>query len=95
MARFHATLSERSIEHERLTRICFVDYDREMALVAERLDPQAGEREILAAGRLTKADQSNEGEFAMLISDKFQAMDSKPRRSSGFSKSGAPKDSIV
>jgi acetyltransferase len=43
MARFHATLSERSIEHERLTRICFVDYDREMALVAERLDPQAGE----------------------------------------------------
>jgi acetyltransferase len=86
MARFHATLSERSvylryfhmlplgtrIEHERLTRICFVDYDREMALVAERLDPATGDREILAVGRLTKTDQANEAEFAMLISDKFQ-----------------------
>ena len=54
MARFHATLSERSvylryfhmipldtrIAHERLTRICFIDYDREMALVAERSDPR-------------------------------------------------------
>jgi acetyltransferase len=86
MARFHATLSERSvylryfhmlpldtrIDHERLTRICFVDYDHEMALVAERLDPATGEREILAVGRLTRADQANEAEFAMLISDKFQ-----------------------
>ena len=50
MVKFHETLSERSvylryfhlmnlsqrIAHERLTRICFIDYDREMALVAER-----------------------------------------------------------
>ena len=28
-------LSQR-MAHERLTRICFIDYDREMALVAER-----------------------------------------------------------
>jgi acetyltransferase len=80
LARFHATLSERSvylryfhmlpldtrIAHERLTRICFIDYDREMVLVAEL------EGEILAVGRLSKADHANEAEFALLTSDKFQ-----------------------
>jgi acetyltransferase len=80
LARFHATLSERSvylryfhmmpldtrIAHERLTRICFIDYDREIVLVAER------EREILAVGRLTKAHHAKEAEFALLTSDKFQ-----------------------
>ena len=54
---FHETLSERSVylryfhlmnleqrtTHERLTRICFIDYDREMALVAERRNPETGE----------------------------------------------------
>jgi acetyltransferase len=86
IARFHATLSERSvylryfhmipldsrIAHERLSRICFVDYDREMALVAERTDPVTGEREIVAVGRLCRAAEANEAEFAVLISDKFQ-----------------------
>ena len=52
---FHHTLSERSVylryfhwmkleqrtEHERLTRMCFIDYDRQMAFVAERDDPAA------------------------------------------------------
>lgn len=80
LARFHATLSERSvylryfhmmplgtrIAHERLTRICFIDYDREIVLVAEK------DREILAVGRLTKAHHANEAEFALLTSDKFQ-----------------------
>ena len=80
MARFHATLSERSvylryfhmlpldarIDHARLTRICFVDHDREMVLVAER------EQEILAVARLVREDRSKEAEFAVLISDKFQ-----------------------
>lgn len=86
MVRFHATLSERSvylryfhmipldsrIAHERLTRICFIDYDREMALVAEHRDPATGEAEILAVGRLTRIHMANEAEFAVLISDKFQ-----------------------
>ncbi|HJZ98999.1 MAG TPA: acetate--CoA ligase family protein, partial [Candidatus Solibacter sp.] len=48
MVKFHQTLSERTVylryfhlmnleqrtQHDRLTRICFIDYDREMALVA-------------------------------------------------------------
>ena len=81
MVRFHETLSERSVylryfhlmnleqrvQHERLTRICFIDYDREMALVA-----QTQEHEILGVGRLTKIQGTTEAEVAVLISDKWQ-----------------------
>jgi acetyltransferase len=86
MVAFHETLSEQSvylryfsplqlsqrIAHERLTRICFVDYDRQLALVVERNDPQTGERRILAVGRLIKQHRTNEAEFAILVSDQFQ-----------------------
>ena len=54
------------IDHKRLTRICFIDYDREMVLVAEQTE------EILAVGRLIREENSKEAEFAVLISDKFQ-----------------------
>ena len=77
IARFHATLSERSVylryfhmmkldcrvAHERLARICNIDYDREMVLVVER------EGDIVAVGRLVKSDDASEAEFAVLISD--------------------------
>jgi acetyltransferase len=83
MVKFHQTLSEQSvyfryfhllaqsslIAHERLTRICFIDYDREMALVAVLLNPETQEPEILAVGRLTQLHGVKEGEFAMLVSD--------------------------
>jgi acetyltransferase len=86
MVKFHETLSERSVylryfhlmhlsqrvSHERLTRICFIDYDREMALVAERRAPDGGEPEILAVGRLTKVHGTNDAEVAVLVSDRFQ-----------------------
>ncbi len=85
IARFHETLSERSvyfryfhimklgqrIAHERLTRICFIDYDRDMALVAEGRDP-AGQPFIVGVGRLTKQRGTNVGEFAVTISDDWQ-----------------------
>lgn len=85
MVQFHTTLSEESvylryfhlmklsrrIAHERLTRICFADYDRDMALVAEHIHPD-GQAEILAAGRLSKLHGRNEAEFAMLVSDRYQ-----------------------
>jgi acetyltransferase len=81
MVHFHETLSERSVymryfhhmrlsqrvAHERLTRICFVDYDREMILVAETAD-----REIVAAGRLSRTHGTNDAEFAVLVSDPWQ-----------------------
>ena len=86
IVRFHAKLSERSIyrryfhlltldqrvAHDRLVRICFGDYDREIALVAEHRSPDTGEPEIFAVGRLSKAHLINEAELAVLIVDEYQ-----------------------
>ncbi|QOV91458.1 bifunctional acetate--CoA ligase family protein/GNAT family N-acetyltransferase [Humisphaera borealis] len=86
LVRFHQTLSDRSVQlryfhamklsartaHDRLTRVCFNDYDREIALVAERSDVETGLREILGVARLSKVPHSSEGEFALLISDQWQ-----------------------
>ena len=86
MVQFHQTLSETSvymryfhtlqlsqrIAHERLTRICFIDYDREMALVVDRQDPASAEHAILAVGRLSKLHGTHEAEFAILVSDRWQ-----------------------
>jgi acetyltransferase len=60
------------VAHERLLRICFGDYDREMALVAEHTDPATGERRILGVGRMNKLHTRNEAEVAALVSDKYQ-----------------------
>jgi acetyltransferase len=85
MVEFHKKLSERSVylryfqplkltqrtAHERLTRICFIDYDREMALVAERKKPD-GTPDIIAVGRLSKIHGRSEAELAALVQDEFQ-----------------------
>ncbi len=63
---------EQRVRHERLTRICFIDYDREMALVATRHNPQTGEPEILAVSRMTKIQWANEAEVAVIVSDQWQ-----------------------
>lgn len=84
MVKFHETLSERSvyfryfhamrltqrIAHERLTRICFIDYEREMALVVLGKN-ETGGQDILAVGRLIKVHGTREGEFAVLVSDNW------------------------
>jgi acetyltransferase len=86
MVDFHETLSAQSVylryfrplaldwrvTHERLTRICFNDYDREIALVADQRDPATGKHYILAVGRLSKDRDAHNGEFALLISDVCQ-----------------------
>lgn len=85
MVEFHERLSERSVyfryfhllnlgqrtAHERLTRMCFIDYDRGMALVAERENPDGG-HELLGIGRLTRVHGTNDAEMAVLVSDDFQ-----------------------
>jgi acetyltransferase len=82
--KFHGTLSEESVHfryfgivkleqrvaHERLARICFNDYDREIAMVATRQVNQ--QEEILGVGRLIKVHGVNEAEFAIVISDQLQ-----------------------
>jgi acetyltransferase len=86
LVRFHETLSERTVylryfhlmnleqrtTHERLTRICFIDYDREMSLVAERRNPETGELEVLGVSRMMKTHGTTEAEVAVVISDKWQ-----------------------
>jgi len=83
---FHASLSEESvyyryfsqlkldqrIAHERLTRICFNDYDREIALVVEHKDAQTGKPVILGIGRLSKLRGVNEAEFSLVVADPWQ-----------------------
>ena len=83
---FHEKLSERTVQlryfapmklsarvaHERLIRVCHNDFDREMALVAVVTNPATKEREVIAAGRLSKIAGLNEAEFAVLVSDQWQ-----------------------
>lgn len=85
MVDFHQRLSDRTVymryfqplkltqrtSHERLTRICFIDYDREMALVAERDVPGEG-LQIIAVGRLSKIHGKPEAEVAVLVRDDHQ-----------------------
>ena len=85
MVKLHKVLSERSVylryfqplklsqrtSHERLTRICFIDYDREMALVMERKEDDESS-EIIAIGRLSKLRGRNEAELAVLVDDRYQ-----------------------
>lgn len=85
LAAFHETLSERTVRmryfsplqlgtriaHDRLMRVCFNDYDRELALVAE-LRAADGKRAIVGVGRLSRVPGQNEAEFAALVSDAYQ-----------------------
>ncbi|HLO35793.1 MAG TPA: GNAT family N-acetyltransferase, partial [Candidatus Deferrimicrobium sp.] len=82
---FHRSLSPRTVylrylrrfgldartAHERLIRICFLDYDRELALVAERVRDD-GRHEIAGIGRLSKDITTGTGEFAVLVTDAWQ-----------------------
>lgn len=75
---FHPIKYSARIAHERLTRICFNDYDREIALVAEKQEPEANRVSgtkslILGISRLSrKHGFPQEAEFAMLVADPYQ-----------------------
>jgi acetyltransferase len=85
MVEFHRMLSERSVylryfsplklddrvAHERLSRLCFIDYDREMALVVEHREGKTQRPQILGVGRLGKLHGTNEAEFALTIADQW------------------------
>jgi len=86
MTQFHKSLSDASVyqryfhmealstrmAHQRLLRKCFIDYDREMALVAEHTDPTSGLSEILGVGRLIRQRDRDNGELAVLVTDAAQ-----------------------
>lgn len=85
IARFHESLSEQTVylryfhmealsarvAHERLLRKCFIDYDREMALVAESVDA-SGRREIIGIARLSRQRDHQVAEVATLVADAAQ-----------------------
>lgn len=82
IAEFHRSLSEQSVyrryfsmmpletrvRHERLMRICCIDYDRQMALIAQTVPGG----KIVGVGRLTKLPVRNEADLAAVVSDAFQ-----------------------
>src|SRR5581483_5815054 len=83
---FHGTLSEESvyrryfapleletrIRHERLTRMCFIDYDRQIAFVAEVPSNDESVGAIVGVGRLVKTPGEQQAELAVVVSDTFQ-----------------------
>ncbi len=68
---FHPVSPNQLVSHDQLAALCFIDYDRELSLVAELKD-EKGHIEIVGMGQLTKLQGTNEGEFAILISDQYQ-----------------------
>jgi acetyltransferase len=67
--RFFQIIKE--IPHETLTRYCNLDYDREIAIVAETLE---NKKRILGVGRLIVEPGRECGEFAVVVSDKWQGL---------------------
>ena len=86
VARFHASLSPETVvarygqnrplsertAHERLTRICFADYDRQFALVVETAAGDGATPEIIGMARLTRVHASDDRHLTMVIADAWQ-----------------------
>jgi acetyltransferase len=84
VARFHARLSEATVRarygkdrplsertaHERLTRICFVDYNRQFGLVAVAEGPDGSE--IIGVARISRVHASDDRMLTMVIADAWQ-----------------------
>lgn len=71
---FHAQRLESRVAHERLIRKCFVDYDREVALVAEHLNEDTGTSELLGVGRLVRQADEEEAELGVVVADRCQGV---------------------
>ena len=83
MVRFHETLSkdtvyfrflrllafDQRVRHERLSRMCFLDYDRAMAIIALRHAAAGDEQQVLGVSRLVKVHGTRDADFAIVISD--------------------------
>ncbi len=61
----------KDLPHEALVRFCNIDYDREMAFIAETRE---GDRKVeVGVSRLILEPNKKKGEFAVVVSDKYQA----------------------
>jgi len=59
--------------HEVATRYCYIDYDREIAIVAEI--QEKGQRRLVGVGRLIADPDHETVEYAILIIDEYQQKD--------------------
>jgi acetyltransferase len=67
-ARFRALFGRST--HQMASRYCFIDYDRELAIVAEIAED--GNRKIAGVGRLVADADRREAEYAVLVADPWQ-----------------------
>ena len=84
MIKFHEALSDRTVflrytramelservAHDRLSRICFIDYDRAMVLVA--IDKEATSPKIVGVARMAHLYGTGDAELHMIVSDDYQ-----------------------
>jgi acetyltransferase len=56
--------------HEMAARFCFIDYDRELAMVAEV--EENGDRKLAGVGRLVADPNHDRAEYAVLVADPWQ-----------------------
>ena len=61
----------KSLSHEMLMRLCNIDYDREIAIVAEIKEAQ--KKRLVGVGRLIIEPDLLNGEFAVVVHDDYQA----------------------
>ncbi len=58
--------------HEMATRFCFIDYDREIAIVAEI--EEDNQRKLIGVGRLVADTDHTDAEYAVLVADAYQGV---------------------
>jgi len=59
------------MSHETLTRYCNIDYDREIAIVAE---VQKDKKRIIGVARLISEPDRKSGEYAIVVGDQWQGI---------------------
>ena len=69
-SRFRFFYILKDINHDMLSRFCNIDYDREMAIIAEYTTN--GRRRNVGVGRLIIEPGGGSGEFAIVVADDFQ-----------------------
>jgi acetyltransferase len=60
----------KTLSRDSLIRLCQLDYDRELALVAELREGE--ERKILGVSRYYLVPETGEAEFALVVEDAYQ-----------------------
>jgi acetyltransferase len=68
--RFRFSSLIKQTTHEMASRYCYIDYDREIAIVAEV--EEEDRRKLIGVGRLVADANHEEAEYAVLVADRWQ-----------------------